>query len=91
MNLSLPPDLEQFVNQKVESGKYPTADDVIHEGLRLLQERDEADRKREDLRREIAVGIVQIEQGKVAPLSAREMLVRLRQAKQAEVEMRTDD
>lgn len=70
MNLSLPPDLEQFVHQKVESGKYPTANDVIREGLRLLQERDESYQKKlEDLRKEIAVGIEQADQGKVAPFT----------------------
>jgi antitoxin ParD1/3/4 len=41
MNISLPPDLEQLVNDKVKTGGYQTASDVIHEGLRLLQERDD--------------------------------------------------
>jgi antitoxin ParD1/3/4 len=91
MNLSLPPDLEQFVHQKVESGKYPTANDVIREGLRLLRERDEDNQKLEELRREIAIGIEQIEQGKVAPFSARETLARLRKARQPQPEPRAND
>ena len=35
MNVSLTPELVQFVNQKVESGKYQTASEVIRDGLRL--------------------------------------------------------
>jgi antitoxin ParD1/3/4 len=41
MNVSLTPELEKFVAQKVESGRYSTASEVIREGLRLLQEKEE--------------------------------------------------
>jgi Arc/MetJ-type ribon-helix-helix transcriptional regulator len=36
MNVSLTPELEKFVNGKVESGLYHNASEVIREGLRLL-------------------------------------------------------
>ena len=42
MNVSLTPELEQFVNEKVESGLYQTASEVVREALRLLKERDHA-------------------------------------------------
>jgi putative addiction module CopG family antidote len=41
MNVSLTPELEKFVDGKVESGLYNNASEVVREGLRLLQERDE--------------------------------------------------
>ena len=41
MNVSLTPELEQFVQGKVESGLYNNASEVIREGLRLLKESDE--------------------------------------------------
>ena len=41
MNVSLTPELEQFVQGKVESGLYNNASEVIREGLRLLKEHDE--------------------------------------------------
>jgi antitoxin ParD1/3/4 len=70
MNVSLTPELEQFVNQKVESGRYQTASEVIRDGLRLLLERDELHQKKlEDLRRAIAVGIEQADQGQTAPFT----------------------
>ncbi|HLN31429.1 MAG TPA: type II toxin-antitoxin system ParD family antitoxin [Gemmataceae bacterium] len=84
MNVSLTPELEQFVNQKVESGKYQTASEVIRDGLRLLVEREELHQtKLDELRREIAIGIEQADQGKVAPLNAKETLARLRKKRQS--------
>ena len=40
MNVSLTPELERLVNEKVESGLYQTASEVVREALRLLKERD---------------------------------------------------
>jgi antitoxin ParD1/3/4 len=42
MNVSLTPELEKFVNTKVESGRYNSASEVVREALRLLEEHDEA-------------------------------------------------
>ena len=41
MNVSLTPELERFVDAKVESGMYNNASEVVREGLRLLKEQDE--------------------------------------------------
>jgi putative addiction module CopG family antidote len=41
MGVSLTPDLESLVNEKVKSGVYSSASEVICEGLRLLKERDD--------------------------------------------------
>jgi antitoxin ParD1/3/4 len=66
MNVSLTPELERLVAEKVESGKYPSASEVVREGLRLLQERDELRRARlEELRREIARGVEQADRGEL--------------------------
>jgi antitoxin ParD1/3/4 len=40
MNVSLTPELERFVGEKVESGLYNNASEVVREGLRLLKEQD---------------------------------------------------
>ena len=42
MNVSLTPELEKLVNEKVKSGKYTSASEVVREGLRLLQDQDDA-------------------------------------------------
>lgn len=53
MNVSLTPELERLVNEKVESGLYQTASEVVREALRLLKERDHA---RAQLRGDVQVG-----------------------------------
>lgn len=65
MNVSLTAELEQLVNEKVASGLYTSASEVIREGLRLLKERDELRRiQREELRRDILLGVEQVRQGR---------------------------
>jgi antitoxin ParD1/3/4 len=71
MNVSLTPELEQYVALKVESGLYHSASEVIREGLRLLREKDELhQRTLEELRREIRIGVEQADRGELAPLDA---------------------
>lgn len=41
MNVSLTPELEEFVASKVQSGRYGSASEVVREALRLLEERDQ--------------------------------------------------
>lgn len=64
MNVSLTPKLRKLVNEKVKSGLYQSASEVMREALRLLEERDEVRRLRlEELKRKIAKGIAQADRG----------------------------
>ena len=45
MNVSLTPELESLVNEKVRSGLYQTASEVVREALRLLKNRDDEARR----------------------------------------------
>lgn len=66
MNVSLTPELEQFVQEKVKSGRYQSASEVIREALRLLEQQDKIRLMRiEKLRSQIAIGIEQSERGEV--------------------------
>ena len=52
MNVSLTPELEKFVDGKVESGLYNNASEVVREALRVLKENDEVRaRMRESIER----------------------------------------
>lgn len=62
MNISLTPELEHFVQDKVESGLYNNASEVIREGLRLLKEQDDVRRM---WREQIERGWMQAQAGKV--------------------------
>jgi antitoxin ParD1/3/4 len=66
MNVSLTKELEQIVDQKVKSGLYNSASEVVREGLRLLQQRDELrETKLTALRAEIQKGIDDLEAGRI--------------------------
>ncbi len=63
MNVSLPPYLEAMIQQKVQSGRYNNASEVVREALRLLEERDAFQR----VAAAIDVGIQEIERGEEIP------------------------
>ena len=70
MNISLTKEFEQYVSQKVESGLYHSASEVIRDGLRLMKERDELHQSRlAELRREIALGVEQADRGQMRPFN----------------------
>ena len=61
MNVILTPQLEAMIRQKVASGRYDSAADVVREALRLLDERD----RFEQTRTAIAHGLDQADRGRV--------------------------
>ena len=65
MQISLTPKMDQWVSEKVDSGLYRSSDEVILEGLRLLMRQEEQRQAMiEDLRKEILVGVRQLDSGK---------------------------
>ena len=68
MNISLTPELEKFVQDKVNSGMYTSASEVIRESLRLLYTYDDLQAQRiKQLNQTIEVGLQQLNSGKKIP------------------------
>ena len=66
MNVSLTPELEHLVNSKVAAGSYHSASEVVREGLRLLQQRDETQAaKLAWLRAEVQKGMDDLDAGRI--------------------------
>lgn len=66
MNVSLPPELEARVRQRVESGMYGSASEVIREALRLFEAYEQVKTAKLDgLRQDIAKGLDDIKNGRV--------------------------
>jgi antitoxin ParD1/3/4 len=64
LNVSLTPELDEFVQQRVASGRYQTASEVIREGLRLLEEQErQRDAAFAALKAKLKRGVEQAERG----------------------------
>ncbi|BAZ44505.1 hypothetical protein NIES4102_15150 [Chondrocystis sp. NIES-4102] len=62
MTIQLKPEQEKFIQEKIASGEYSDADDVISQAFKLLEARE---RKIKELKDKIAVGTEQIAKGQV--------------------------
>ena len=79
MNVSLTPELEAMVAEKVKSGLYNSASEVVREGLRLVREQDQLREIRlNELRAEIQKGIDSLERGESMPLDVEDLKARVR-------------
>jgi antitoxin ParD1/3/4 len=64
MNVSLTPELENFVQTKVTSGRYTSASEVVREALRLLEEHDKARAAQlQEFRSEVDRRLASLDQG----------------------------
>ncbi|MEX0958164.1 MAG: type II toxin-antitoxin system ParD family antitoxin [Burkholderiales bacterium] len=81
INVSLPTELEARVRQRVESGMYGSASEVIREALRLLDAYEQTREKQlEALRAEIAVGLEEISRGDIRTVGAADIKQKGREA-----------
>lgn len=65
MNISLPPEMNNWVTAQVKSGAYKSSSEVVRDGLRTLQRLEEQRLAiADDLRHELMVGIRQLDSGK---------------------------
>lgn len=64
MNISLSKQLEKWVRDRVKSGDFETASEVIRDAIRIAKERTDS---LESLRRSLRPGIKSIERGNVRP------------------------
>jgi len=64
MQVSLTPELESIIQDRIASGQYNTPMEIIREALRLIAERDHfLETQRESLRHDIKAGLDQLDKG----------------------------
>jgi antitoxin ParD1/3/4 len=65
MNVSLTPKLAALVAERVRSGRYQSASEVIREALRLLEDVEEIRAAHlKELRKDIAAGLKELDKGR---------------------------
>jgi antitoxin ParD1/3/4 len=71
MNVSLTPALEKLIQDKVDSGLYNNASEVIREALRLMKESEEIRRaKLKRLKAALAKGEADVASGRITALNS---------------------
>jgi len=66
MSMPLPPDLQQFADRQIASGKYASLEEILLAGLQALAEQEQVYQGRfEELRREVLLGAEAAERGEL--------------------------
>ncbi len=64
MNVSLTPELEKYVHDKVSGGMYTSASEVVRESLRIMHNYEDLQQKRiAELNDAITIGMKQLQNG----------------------------
>lgn len=78
MNVSLTPELEKYIQSKVESGRYTSASEVVREALRLLEQKEqEREQALREFRAELDDGLAELNRGEW--VEGEEVFARLRE------------
>jgi antitoxin ParD1/3/4 len=76
-----PPDLQPYVDEMLKNGRYEHVSELILEAVYLHRDREWLRRhKHEELKKEIQIGIDQIERGEFAELDVADLMKRAREA-----------
>lgn len=76
MNISLSPDLEKMVQNKINTGHYNSASEIVNEALKMMEDRDRLHEMRlAELRAEIQEGL---DSGPTTPMDMEKIKVEAR-------------
>src|SRR5688572_18681930 len=70
MNISIPQEMQTFIDDRIKSGQSQSTSDVVCAGLQLLQEQENRASRRAELERELLKGIESSENGRSRPFDA---------------------
>jgi len=79
MNIILKPELEKFIDDQVQSGRYDSAADAINAAIARLQaERDFAGLSLDALRAEVDLGLAEADRGEFVEFTAKDVIAERR-------------
>ena len=65
MGILLTSEAEHFIQQQLETSRFSSVSEVVDAGIRLLEKRQTYQRRFEELRRDVEIGIAQLDRGEV--------------------------
>jgi len=77
MIITLTAELERFVTERMSRGRYSSPEKVIEEGLKLIQMKEDYERRLAELRKDLQIGLDQISRGEV--VDGKEAINRIRE------------
>ena len=78
MAVTLPPELEVTVRERVSSGAYSSSSEVLREALRLIDARDRwLEAQREAFRHDVEAGLAQLDRGERESVTAADIMRRI--------------
>ena len=81
MNVSLTPDVQEYVEQKVRTGQYASAEEAVNTLLALVREQEELSPEDiDELRAEVDIGIAEADRGEFVQFTAEEIIAERRSA-----------
>ena len=81
MHVTLTPEMQRFVTDKVKSGQFATAEDVVNGALVAMKAQEaQTPEDLDELRRLVAVGIAELDRGEGAPWDVEEIKRRIRES-----------
>lgn len=79
MNIEIDRNFEAMVEDRIRSGRYQSATEVVERALTVLDQHERmAEEQREKLRQMVAVGIEQADRGECVPWNMEEILAKAR-------------
>ena len=86
MNITLGKEFERRISEKVETGLYTSASEVIRDGLRLLFEKDNSKNQQLDiLRQEVSKGFSQLADGEFSAHNVMDIFEKASQGSNAKI------
>ena len=87
MTVTLTPEQEKFVAERMSRGGYSSPEKVLDEGLKLIEQKEEYERRHAELKREIQIGVDQINRGEF--VDGRQALAQIREKNQQRLRSKT--
>lgn len=63
MSITLSPEQERFIQEKLNSGQYQNAEQIIHEAFQLLEKWEQYQQWTKETREKVQVGLAELERG----------------------------